>query len=215
MIRLVILTFLLSSYSACTDVEESKEIQEAVQTAKAPKPHTEVANEPAAANTVGKKESETVPEEIKLMNAPEENQTKAIPTEIIAAKELDEVQSTEVNQISKPQVFIIRGEEVTPKDESNAAEVADVETTEDSNDTVVIDKDQMRDFIVKATHLNVRSGPSMRYPVVRVVMKGIKFRSLSVEGIWVQLARDEYVSMHFLQDDAPKDEYIDARNVQK
>jgi hypothetical protein len=216
MIRLTILTLLLSSNFACTDVEDSKEVQEAVQSDKAAEAQSEVAKEPAA-KAVEKKEAQTVsvPDEIKVMNGTEEIQSKAIPTEIIAAKELDENQSTETNQISKPQVFIIKGGEVTPQTESKPVEVAEVEATDETIETVTVDKDQMRDFIVKASHLNVRSGPSMKYPVVRVVMKGVKFRSLSVEGIWVQMARDEYVSLHFLQDDAPEGEYVDARTVQK
>lgn len=57
-----------------------------------------------------------------------------------------------------------------------------------------------RDYFVTSQGLNVRSAPSAQSSVVRRLLQGEKVTSWGREGIWVQIAESEYVSIIYLSD---------------
>ena len=193
---LPILLLINSCFSADEDIKPTEVVKAEVSEVKKEVVETEKQAAPAT--------NATDDDKIELMNAPKVAAkktapiTKELPTEVIATKEMDALMSVE-NPVSEPQIFIVRDGEVLP--EAEASKQPPVEAPTEADDT------QIKDFIVNASHLNVRGGPAMNFPVIRVVKQGVKFRSLSIEGIWVQMAKNEYVSLHFLKED--HEEYAD------
>lgn len=57
-----------------------------------------------------------------------------------------------------------------------------------------------RKYWVQTSALNVRSGPSMQFPVVRVVRRGEEINEIGKEGRWIKVAENEYLYMSYLSD---------------
>ncbi len=70
----------------------------------------------------------------------------------------------------------------------------------DVSEPAVTISPSVQPFWVNIAALNVRSGPSMEFPVVRTLRKGEQVAMQQREGIWARIGDNEYVSLHYLSD---------------
>lgn len=171
--------FAVALVVGCTS-EETPEVQEAVAAeAKEEKKDSQDKHKSEEKAETAKKDK------VEVLNGEAEKLSKE--TEIVAAEAQakadveksanGETSKAAAPKMSEPQVIIVN----LPDSEEESAEA-------------------QRTFTVTATHLNARSGPSMKFDVVKVVTAGSQFKALSVEGIWVQIEENLYVSKHFLKE---------------
>lgn len=52
---------------------------------------------------------------------------------------------------------------------------------------------------VVSTELNVRSGPGIKFPIIRKIRRDREVTEISKEGIWIQIGHQEFVSSRFLK----------------
>ena len=167
----------------CTSDEDTPKVEEPVTaSAEAPQP-TEPKPEP--------KTDPKVTDDVEVLNG-ETEQSKA--TEVVAAEAAAEQEEAAVKMKGKKSDVLASPEAKTHQ--MSEPQVVIVNFPEPADDEESLE----RTFTVKASHLNVRGGPSMNFPVLRVVTAGTPVKALSVEGIWVQIEKDQYVSKSFLSE---------------
>ncbi len=126
--------------------------------------------------------------EAQAANTPKEK-TEAV-TDISSDPALDE-------QAPEKALVEIEDEPAGEQPETIAAEQLDIAAADPSEH---VESSTTGRFWVDISHLNVRSGPGMEFNVVRVIKGGTEVSSLSRKGIWVQIAENEFVSIHFLSE---------------